>query len=209
VRRLTDTERQQRRDSLADHAAVLLARASWSALTVDAVAAAAGVAKGSVFLAFASKEDLGLHVVGRRFDAWFERLVAIDPGRPVPEVANALLVSLRHDPLLLPLMALVGPVLEAGCSAAAIVGFKERLARNLAVLIRYWAPRRPDVAADRWLPWFLGVHALIVGAWTVGETSDRVRSALADRPDLRPLLTRFDDVLVPLLEAELRAMLIP
>lgn len=209
MRPLTALEKQERRDALANQAAELFSAVGYARLTVDAVARAAGVAKGTVFLSFASKEDLVLHAVGLRFDAWLERLVPLDPTQPPAAMARAIVDGLKADPLLLPLLALVGPVLEQGCSPEAVIRFKEALAVQLEVLGRQWGSRYPAISAETWSPLFLRVYALIVGAWAVGETSAVARQALVQRPDLQGLLTTFDDLLVPMLEAQLRSILVP
>lgn len=203
MRALTEAERQQRRDELADRAAAVFAEVGYQRLTMEAVAKAAGVAKGTLFLSFASKEDLILHEAGRRFAAWFPRLERLNPSTPAPALAVAVAGTIAEDPLLMPLLGLVGPVLEQGCSEAAVVGFKEILAGGLAKITGVWSQARPSVPASVWGETFLRVYALIVGAWAVGEASDTVRGALANRPDLQPLLTRFEDLVVPLLEAQL------
>lgn len=203
MRALTDSERQQRRDALADTALVLFAEVGYQRLTIDAVAKAAGVAKGSVFLVFASKEDLILHAAGRRFALWFDRLEQVTPSVPASTLAADLYQTIEADPLLMPLLGLVGPVLEQGCSAEAVIRFKEALAWGVTTISKKWALERPSVNPEAWGALFLRVYALIVGAWAVGEASDTVRDALANRPDLQSLLTRFEDLVVPLLEAQL------
>jgi AcrR family transcriptional regulator len=206
LRALTDAERAQRRDDLAQTAADLFRETGYPGLTMDLVARTAGVAKGSVFLAFATKEELVLHAVKLRFAAWFDRLMGLDPRRPSADLSRDLLASLRSDPLLLPLLALVGPVLEHGCSQAAVVDFKEALAVNLRALAQRWAVQVPGVAPERWAPWFLQFYALTVGAWAVGEASATVRDALVGQPELQFLLTKFEDLFVPLAEAQIRIL---
>lgn len=205
MRALTEAEKAQRRDALAQVAAELFQSVGYTGLTVEAVAKAAGVAKGSVFLAFASKEDLVLHAASQRFDGLFRHLESLDPRVPPGTLARNLADGLRDDPVLMPLLALVGPVLEQGCSPEAVVRFKEGLAAHLVRVAAAWARLRPEVPVAAWPPLFLRLHAVILGAWAAGEASQVVREALADRPDLGFLLTRFEDLLVPLLEAQLAA----
>jgi AcrR family transcriptional regulator len=206
MRPLTEADRQQRRDALADLAAEVFATAGWSGLTIDAVAQAARISKGAVFLSFATKEDLMLHAVRRRFDAWFDRLSHLVPKPLAGDLARALLGSLRSDPQLLPLLALVGPVLEQGCSAPAVIDFKESLARHVEQLAEQWSRWTPGLPADAWVPVLMQLYALTVGCWSVGEASGRVRNALADRPDLGWLLAGFDELFVPLAEAQLHRL---
>jgi AcrR family transcriptional regulator len=206
VKALTEAERDERRNLLARCAAEVLGDVGWNRLTIDAVAQGAGVSKGSVFLFFASKEDLVLHAAALGYEAWFRRLEELDPTVPAPDLAQRIAVTLRADPHLLPLMGLVGPVLEQGCSPEAVIRFKEGLAARFRSMASAWGARLPHVAPEVWQPLFLQVHAVLIGAWSAGEASERVRQALAERPDLWPLLTRFDDLVLPLLEAQLRRL---
>ena len=150
MRALTQTERRERQDALADHALALFSESGYAKLTIEAIARRAGVAKGSVFLAFASKEDLFLHAVGRRFEAWFGRLAALNPlSGQTRKVAAKILLTLRNDPLLLPLLGLVDPVLEQGCSPAGVLAFKEAMAKGLDKLTKIWATQAPSVPAKK------------------------------------------------------------
>lgn len=197
MRALTADERAQKRDHLAKAALEVFAEVGYPRLTVDAVARRASVSKGAVFLAFDAKEDLVLHATRVAMDAWFTRLEAIDLGASPPLLARALLSSLRIDPSLLPLMALTGPVLEQGSTPGAVLGFKEALGGQLKTLSQRWA-RVPGVVRGPDLGFFLRFFALIVGAWSVGEASQPVHRALADRPELLPLVPRFEELFVPL-----------
>jgi len=206
VRPLTEEERRQRRDQVAAVAAGLFLEGGWAGLTLDQVAKKAGMAKGSLFLHFGSKEDLLLHAVGNAFEAWTDRLGRLVP-KPAPaDLAHAVLGTLRADPALLPLLGLMGPVLEGNCSPEAIVAFKERLADRMGSLAGRWAPWVPQVTPEEWFSLFLEVYALTLGCWAAGEASDRVRGALAGRPDLQPLLTSFEDLFLPLAEARFRGL---
>jgi len=207
MRPLSDADRQARKDLLADRAADLFAQTGWTGLTIDAVARSAGVAKGTVFLAFAGKEDLMLHAVARRFDLWFDRLDQLVAAPRAADLARAVLATLKADPLLLPLLALVGPVLEEGCSAEGVLVFKQTLAHRTGQLADRWSRWTPGLPQEAWAQAFLQLYAAIVGCWSVGATSDRVGQALAGRPELAWLLHGFDDLFLPLAEARLARLL--
>jgi len=209
MKALTDAEKRSRQDALARQALALFPTTGYDKLTMEAVAQGAGVSKGSVFLAFASKQDLVLHATRLSFDAWFLRLAALDPSDPPKALALGLLNTLRNDPLLLPLLGLVAPVLEQGCTPGAILSFKESLAANLTVLAERWSLQVPSVPPQLWASLFLRIHALTVGAWAVGEASANVIEAVGHRPELQALLTRFDDLFPDLVEAQLIAVLRP
>lgn len=77
MRALTQDEKTARQDTLAAHALQLFIEKGYAKLTTEAVAQRAGVAKGTLFLTFGSKEELILHGIRRRFENWHDRLVEL------------------------------------------------------------------------------------------------------------------------------------
>jgi len=205
MRLLTPAERRTRRDALADHALQLFAEVGYPNLTIEAVAHRAGVAKGTIFLAFSTKEDLFLHGAGRRFQSWMGRLANLDLGSASPKAqAAGILETLRVDPLLLPLISLVAPILEQRCTPEGVLAFKQTVALGFQGLVQAWAPRWPEVPAEAWQPLFMRFYASIVGAWSAGEPSENLRKALSNHPALGIFLTKFEELAQPMIEALLR-----
>jgi AcrR family transcriptional regulator len=58
---------------------ILLRQSGYDAMTMQAVATAAGLAKGTLYLYFTSRESLVLAVHGRLFDRWIDRFAAYQP----------------------------------------------------------------------------------------------------------------------------------
>jgi AcrR family transcriptional regulator len=76
-----------------DAADRLLARYGYRKMTVDDIAAEAGIGKGTVYLAFASKEDVALSCIDRMVDGLIAGLRKIAAGRGDPlERLRAMLV---------------------------------------------------------------------------------------------------------------------
>jgi AcrR family transcriptional regulator len=73
------------RTRVLDAADRLLARYGYRKMTVDDIAGEAGIGKGSVYLAFASKEDVALSCIDRMVDGLLDELRAIAAG-PGPHV---------------------------------------------------------------------------------------------------------------------------
>ena len=67
--------RAEREDDILMAAELLLRQLGYDAMTMQAVATAAGLAKGTLYLYFTSRETLVLAVYGRLFDQWIERFV--------------------------------------------------------------------------------------------------------------------------------------
>lgn len=66
----------ERKDSIMSAAEALLRQSGYDAITMQAVATEAGVAKGTLYLYFPSREMLLLDVYGRLFDHWIDRFAS-------------------------------------------------------------------------------------------------------------------------------------
>lgn len=86
----------ERRLSILD-AAIPLLRAHGRATTTKQIAGAAGIAEGTVFRVFATKEELIEAALDRAFDpqAFLDDLAAVDPGLPLRERMVALATLLQ------------------------------------------------------------------------------------------------------------------
>lgn len=198
MRPLTEAERRDRQDQLADLALGMFLEVGYAGTTIAGLARRAGVGKGTVFLAFASKEALFLHAAGRRVRAWMARLAPLEG--PAGPLAAGILRTLQEDPALLPLLALVHPVLEQACGAAQVLAFKRSMGEELGGLVQVWSARWPWVPAEAWWPLLMRAYAAILGAWSMADTSEALRPAMSGEPDLARFLVRFEDLLVPMLE---------
>lgn len=179
----TDEARQARADAILAAAAELLERSTFDSLTVAQVAAHAGVAKGSVFNYFATKEALGLALAEREFSAFFDSLdVALEHAHAplsVGRTSAIVALSVIAHPALVRILPFVGPVLEYN------VGESEARQFSAALLTRMSAS---GLALERSFPWFHDgdgvhflriVHALVVGLAQFADPAPAVRRALA------------------------------
>jgi AcrR family transcriptional regulator len=167
---------------LEDAALAALAHTPWPALAVADVARDAGVAKGTLYLYFPTKESLGLALVERLLGAWFDDVIAaLNASRAplAPAACAQLLVESteRHRPLV-PLLAITGTLLEANVTPATARRFKAEVLRHtleggVAVerAVRTLAPG--DGAR-----FLLHVHALVTGLYRMAEPVPAVRAVL-------------------------------
>ncbi len=79
-----------KRESILEHAARAFARLGFKKTSIDLIAQAAGVAKGTIYLACESKADLFYQSVHRELRAWLaETSRTIDPREPAGELLRA------------------------------------------------------------------------------------------------------------------------
>ena len=75
----SETEKIERECSILAATEILLRQSDYASMTMQAVATAAGLAKGTLYLYFTSRESLVLAVHGRLFDRWIDRFAAHQP----------------------------------------------------------------------------------------------------------------------------------
>lgn len=130
----TDRQKQQRHALLLDAAWTIFQSNTYDTLTIANVAAQAGLAKGTVYLYFATKEELFLAVLHHQLATWFDAVDALlhsasQPCTPA-QVASVLASSLTERPALLRLLVLLN-ALEQNVSHAAERRFKQMLRERL------------------------------------------------------------------------------
>lgn len=189
-----DEDKEGRRRQLLDAALALFPHTPYAALRMAEVAQAAGLAKGTLFLYFPTKEALFLALLEERLGAWFERLEAAlsrGEGRWTgARVARAVVASLEGDEPLLRLVPVWQTVLEHNVTREQLRPFKERLLerqlRTGALLEKRLAFLAPGEGARL----LLHVHALVSGLRQLADPAPVVRELLQDAR-LAPLRVEF------------------
>jgi AcrR family transcriptional regulator len=182
---------------------------SFAAFTMSALAERAGLAKGTLYLYFRTKEEVFLALVDRLFAHWFDEIDAgldDDAGAWGRERAAVLLVrAVAGHETLARLLSILGTIVEHNVPFEAAGDFKRRaFGRALATgarLERRLSFLRPGQGA-RFLVW---LHALVIGLWQLHEPSDTIRRIMQD-PALAPARVDFERDLGVLLRTLLLGM---
>ena len=149
-------------------------------MTMQAVATAAGLAKGTLYLYFTSRESLVLAVYGRLFDSWIERFAFHQP--EITGFEGFCRDFARHyadDPLFLQLAGFANALLEPQLDREAYIKSKRGMAlrvKRLAGLVYQHLSITP--AAAQKLIW--GLLTIASGA---AQMTDRPPVNKADLPD--------------------------
>lgn len=127
-------DKQARRAAIVQAARLCFQEADYDALTMAEIAGRAGVAKGTLFLYFPSKEALFLEVLDELLHQWLAQLhdaVAQDE-RPWPSarLAGILTETLEQRPLLARLLPVGSHVLEQHVAQDRAALFRHRLMRR-------------------------------------------------------------------------------
>jgi AcrR family transcriptional regulator len=179
-------DKHERHHAILDAAERLLLRSPERIANVAEVADEAGLAKGTVYLYFPSKEVLLLAVHERNIDGFFRALIdRLAEDRPTA-IADVLALTHRHmvaPPLFLPLAARCFGLMGQSVPPEAGLAFKRRMAERLqgagAGLERHF----PELQPGDGVALLRHSYALIIGLWQMSaHARDASGCALAVDP---------------------------
>ncbi|MEM9727826.1 MAG: TetR family transcriptional regulator, partial [Myxococcota bacterium] len=166
-RAFSDEQKQARRDAIIAAAKKLYSNRRYDEVTVAAIAKAAGVAKGTVFFYFGTKEALFLAFAAREIDAFFasfESELESYPARSGREsVVEALGAAVDAHPDMVRLLGLVHAVLEHNVTFETALGFRRTLAPVLERVGAEWERHLSFLARGGGSRLLLRVHAMALG----------------------------------------------
>lgn len=193
-RAIYDDQKEERRQAILDTAGRLFQATSYEAVTMAGVAEVAGVAKGTVFLYFKTKEALFLALLEQQLESWFAAvntgLIAISGESSIPRVTALLGEQLESRPGLTRLLAILHTLLERNISVEEALHFKYMLKDHF---------ERTGALLERCLPFLHageGAHvllqcdAMVIGFWHLADAAPVVQQVL-QQPELLLFEIRF------------------
>lgn len=198
-----------RRASLVTAAHAALATASYDDVRVERVAAAAGLAKGTAYGYFASKEAMFLAVLVRELEQWFaelERRLRTSRAKnvdPLTVVPRTIATTLSARPRLLALLARLHGQLEANTPEDDIRAFKVFL-RDSLDRVGGVLDTALGLGAGAGARLLVMTHALTIGLGQMAASSDVVDRVIRSDPRLAVFECDFAAALAGALESVLR-----
>ena len=183
-RAMTEEQKQTRRADILKVALHRFTLMPYEHLSMADTAEEAGVAKGTLYLYFRSKEELFLAVYSDELDGWFDELdQKLGRAQGEASIAGFLQIlgdSLARRPQLLRLIAILHTVLEQNLDYATAKRFKgwlkERLQKTGGLIERYLPFLRPGQGTEL----ALRIDALVIGFQHMAEPSGVMREVLAE-----------------------------
>jgi AcrR family transcriptional regulator len=166
--------KQERHHAILDAAERLLSRSQDRMANVAEVADEAGLAKGTVYLYFPSKEELLLAVHERNIDGFFSALIACLEDARAVTIDDILALTHRHlvdPPLFLPLAARCFGMMGQGVPHEAAFAFKQRMAQRLQRAGAGLEHHFPDLGPGGGVSLLRHSYALIIGLWQMSGES--------------------------------------
>lgn len=171
------------------------------------VANEAGIAKGTVYLYFNTKEELFLALLTQLFEDWFDEvdaaLAAAGTTCSIERFVAVVGESLASRSHFTRLIAIVHTILERNIDYETARAFKETLRRRVMTTGPLLEECLPFLAAGQGAQVLLRLHALAIGFQHVASPAPVVREVLAQEAGLELFEVDFTDELL----ATLRVML--
>jgi AcrR family transcriptional regulator len=184
-RAMTESAKLARRGLLLSGAESLFAKRDFDDVSVEDIARKAGLAKGTVYLYFGTKEGLFLHLVSEGMAAWLKEAtqsLKTTGGGPVA-VAAAVASTLSSRPVLIRLLALLHAVLERNSDARSLRVFKQRLLEITTESAAVFESAL-SLAQGTGVRLTLWMHALVVGLAQMAATSPTLAEVLTEDESL-------------------------
>lgn len=198
-RALTDTQKQARRSDILRVAMARFAASSYDEISMARIAADAGVAKGTLYLYFRSKEELFLALYEQELDDWFAEVDAALSGQKGAGSIEGLLQliseSIARRPAFLRLIAILHTVLERNVDHATALRVKTRLREHVLHTGALLERNLPFLLPRQGAELLVKTDALIIGLQHLSEPSDVLRQVLAT-PDMALFRVNLEEQLL-------------
>jgi AcrR family transcriptional regulator len=192
-------DKDLRRAHLIEAATRLFADEDFDAVTVARVAALAGVAKGTAYLYFATKEALFLELVRHELTLWLQGLTLnlkrLQSAQPVKGVPIAMASSLVERPILCRLLVLLHTVIEPKLDETSAHQFKLFLHGLLSQASGLIVEKIPGMTLTEAATLVVQTHALVIGIAQQADPPPVISRLMAEDPCLRPWKIEFETLL--------------
>lgn len=197
TRAVAAEDKEQRRAAIVAAAHGLIHRDPSASFSVEELARRTGLAKGTLYLYFGSREEvlLALHLQQSHeiFDV-IERALAA-PGADARSVLAAGTVYLRAHPEFYPLAGKCRNMLDTNISAEAALAFKVAIAGRLAPMGERIEALYPGLARGEGAALLMNSYAFIIGLWQQVDTPLVLRDAMK-RPEMAIFRIDFEKQLI-------------
>lgn len=186
-RAVKDSQKQERSEAILAAANDIFAATPYKDIALEAVAAKVGVARGTLYLYFKTKEDLFLTLLERSAIDWFDCLDTqlkaacdADATPDIEQIANIFTESVVQRPNLMRLTSLMHSILEYNIDYPRALEFKRGIAerrRRTAQLLEKCLPFLQTGQGSRLL---IYSNTLIIGFMHQAEAAPVIQQVLAE-----------------------------
>jgi AcrR family transcriptional regulator len=184
-----ESEKAERREAILAAADAHLRADGFEAFSMNVLARKAGIAKGTLYLYFETREEVLLSLHARQLAAWCDAVVrSTRKGMSDAAFVRRLLETAQADPLFLDLAARLGSVLEHNVSMERLIESKRAMRAVLLPLADHFE-RCLELEPGAGFAALKSLAALLLGAWQIDAGPPLEGDAVP--ADVRELLVLF------------------
>ena len=200
-----------RREQILEAALRVFDERPYAEIKMAEVARAAGLAKGTPYLYFASKEELFLELVIAELNNWFSDVGMRlgERGNDPDAIAGLIASSLASRPRVARFLSLLHSVLEHNIDTEAALRFKRHATALIEVGSAALEAQLPTMTRERGRSFLLHLHALVVGLAQMTSPAPAVARAIEENDDLAIFRLDFEAELAKTAAALLRRAVSP
>ena len=204
----SEEHKGERREAILTAAEGLFGEVPFAQITMAEVAERAGLAKGTLYLYFATKERLFLALLERQLDAWFDdvaRRLASERGTwDAARVARVSAESLAGRDQFTRLLTLLESVFEHNVDADTVRSFKQGLRVRMLATGEALERRLPALRRGDGARLLVHMRALVSGLRQMADCAPVVRQIIDEDPQMGLFHVDFDRELAHALSALVR-----
>ena len=193
-RAIKDEQKHERRQAILDIAWQLFQDMPYPQITMSEVAERAGLAKGTLYLYFKTKEELFLALQEQQLAAWFDevdaQLSAAQGAGDIVQVADLICGSLERRPGLTRLLAMLHSILEQNVGYDTALRFKRMLLARMSGTGALLEDCLSFLTSGQGAHLLLQAHALIIGMRHLADPAPVARRVL-EEPEMAPFAVQF------------------
>jgi AcrR family transcriptional regulator len=185
--------KSERRAAIIEAATGLLRAAPLGLFSVESLARRAGLAKGTVYLYFGTREEVLLAVHAERAQHLFDVLErALAPAKADPRrLARTVVRHLKAHPEFLPLAATCRGMLETNISVDTALAFKRAVGARLVQLGARVEALYPRLPRGEGVTLLMASYGLMLGMWQIAEPPECLAEAMK-LPEMRVFRIDFE-----------------
>lgn len=195
TRAITEEQKNERISAIMVSAEKLFLNRNFSSITVQEIANDAGLAKGSVYSYFATKEAVYLSLLEREFANWFksfnEVISAAETGINPDRLSEVITKTFSDRELFLSLIAILHTLLEENLQSEDILKFKKFLLSGIAESADLLERRIPQINRGEGRKVLTTLYALILGVRQISAPSEAALKVISETPELHQLKFNF------------------
>jgi AcrR family transcriptional regulator len=200
-------EKEARRRQILASASDLLSDWSFTDITMDRIADLVGLAKGTLYLYFRTKETLFLSLYEEHLSAWYSELetLAIRAGGTVEPSAAARVIAstLAARPILVQLHGLLHSTLSRNIDLQSVLDLRRRQRRKISALAPTLSRRIEGLSEVKALRFLIRLEA-VVGGLSWAEFPPSALQRAFEEPELEVFRIDFEEELAALITALLK-----